>query len=354
MKRRRSFVVILMFVTAAGFFRTPHFSLAQSATERMPRPWRAMFGTEITASHVTIEALHYRGWQGALRITNGRVEAIVVPSIGRVMRFGWVGGAQNMLWENEVLDGGSAGQADGTWNNFGGDKVWPSPQSQWRDVTTRSWPPPIGFDSLPYKAVVIGDSIVLTSTVDPNYGIQTIRRISLTENSTVMTIASEFHKVSGKPLQTGVWIITQVPDAERLYAMLPAHSTVVQHKFQLSEAAPKSLNISGRLLSLSRNKTENVKIGMDARSLLWVGKETSLRIDAAAGSGEFPDNGCRTEIYTNADPQPYIEMETMGPLSTMKAGDVSTWSSTYTLIRRTEPTADEEAAKVFGLDTSTQ
>jgi Domain of unknown function (DUF4380) len=308
-----------------------------------------MFGTEITASRVTIEAHPYRGWQGALRITNGRVEAIVVPSIGRVMRFGWVGDAQNMLWENESLDGSSNSPANGTWNNFGGDKVWPSPQSQWRQVTTKAWPPPIGFDSLPYTAEVIGDSIVLTSKVDPHYGIQTVRRISLTVDSAVMMISSEFRKVSGTPLQTGVWIITQVPDAERLYAMLPANNPIEKKRFQLSEAAPASLKVSGKLISLSRSKTENVKIGMDARSMLWVGRDNILRIDAAAGAGEFPDNGCRTEIYTNSDPLPYIEMETMGPLSNMKSGDVSAWSSTYTLIRRTQPTADEEAAKVFGL-----
>ena len=201
-----------MFVAAAGFFRTPHFIVGQSATERMPRLWGAMFGSEITASGVTIEALPYRGWQRALRITNGRVEAIVVPCIGRVMRFGWVGDAQNMLWENASLDGSSDARVNGSWKNFGGDKVWPSPQSQWRQVTTSAWPPPIGFDSLPYTAEVTGNSIVLTSTVDPHYGIQTVRRISLSADSPTLTIASEFHKVSGTPLETGVWIITQVPD----------------------------------------------------------------------------------------------------------------------------------------------
>jgi Domain of unknown function (DUF4380) len=275
-----------------------------------------------------------------------------VPSIGRVMRFGWVGDAQNLLWENTSLDGSNHESSDGTWKNFGGDKVWPSPQSNWREVTTKAWPPPIGFDSLPYTAEVRGDTVVLRSMVDPHYGIQTVRRISLSADSAVMTIASEFHKVSGTPVQTGVWIVTQVPDAERIYAILPAKNPIDQNRFQLSEAAPASLKRSGQLLSLSRNKTENVKIGMDARSMLWVGKENSLRIDAAAGAGEFPDNGCRTEIYTNSDPLPYIEMETMGPLSTMKVGDVSSWSSTYRLMRRTEPTTDEEAAKVFGLDAS--
>ena len=250
MRKIRSSVVILMFGTTAGFFRTPHLNAGQPATERQSCPWGAMFGAEITASRVTIEELPYRGWQRALRITNGRVEAIVVPSIGRVMRFGWVGDTQNMLWENASLDGSSDAPANDSWKNFGGDKVWPSPQSQWRQVTKKAWPPPVGFDSLPYAAVVTGDSIVLTSTVDPHYGIQTVRRISVSADSPVLTITSEFRKVSGAPVETGVWTITQVPDAERLYALLPVQSTVDARKFQLSEAAPSSLKVSGQLLSL--------------------------------------------------------------------------------------------------------
>ena len=243
-----------------------------------PRPgtWGSMLGAEISASRVTVKALPYRGWKDALRISNGRVEAVVVPAIGRVMRFGWVGDKENLLWENALLDGSSVVAADGAWKNFGGDKVWPSPQSDWPRMTAQAWPPPSGFDSQPYTAKVVDNSIVLTSAVDAHYGIQTVRRISMAPDSAMMTITSEFHKVSGTPVETGVWIITQVPDAERVYAFLPARSGFEQGYVQLSEAAPASLKRSGQLLSLSRRKTENVKIGMDSRSMLWVGEKNML------------------------------------------------------------------------------
>lgn len=345
MRRLRSGVVILMLVMAAGFFRASR----GVGVEKTPEPWGTMLGAEIKKSGVIVEALPYRGWKDALRISNGQVEAIVVPAIGRVMRFGWVGDKENVLWENAALDGSSAVSADGKWKNFGGDKVWPSPQSQWPQVTGTAWPPPSGFDSMPYTAEVTGDSIVMTSTVDPHYGIQTVRKISLHADATMMTIATEFHKVSGTPVETGVWIIAQVPDAERFYALMPVHSAMGEGYVRLSEAAPALLERSGQLLSLTRNKTENVKIGMDARSMLWVAEKSVLRMDGAAGDGVFPDNGCRTEIYTNADPVPYAEMEVMGPLLKMKSGDVNAWSSTYTLLRRTQPTTDAEAAKGFGL-----
>jgi len=343
-----------MLVAGAVFWGMPQLAVGHDSIDPLSEPWGAMYGTPISASHVTIEAQAYRGWPSALRIGNGRVEAIVVPAIGRVMRFDWVGESQNMFWENAALDGSTGAPADGAWGNFGGDKVWPSPQSDWPQIAGRAWPPPSVFDSLPFTAKTTGDSIVLTSAVDPHYGIQTVRRISLSADSPVMTISTEFHKVAGTPVRVGVWSITQVPDAERVYALLPVHSAMREGYVRLSEAAPASFRISGRLLSLTRNKVENVKIGMDGRSLLWVGEKNVLRIDTAAGDGEFPDKDSRTAIYTNADPVAYFELETMGPLINMKAADVTAWSSTYTLMRRTESTSDAEAAKVFGVTSSKQ
>ena len=61
----------------------------------------------------------------AYRLTNGTVEAVVVPSIGRVMRWGKIGGP-NLLWNNDPSKITETG-----WKNYGGDKTWLSPQIYW-------------------------------------------------------------------------------------------------------------------------------------------------------------------------------------------------------------------------------
>src|SRR4029453_5362609 len=46
----------------------------------------------------------YFGWERSFTISNGKVEAVVVPAIGRVMQFRFVGQA-SPLWEDPSLRG---------------------------------------------------------------------------------------------------------------------------------------------------------------------------------------------------------------------------------------------------------
>ena len=50
--------------------------------------------------------------------------------------------------------------------------------------------------------------------------------------------------------------------------------------------------------------------------------------------GEYPDRGASAEVYTNPDPKSYVELETLGPLVTLRAGERITQTNTYTLMRR--------------------
>src|SRR5712691_2985388 len=54
-----------------------------------------------------ISSINYHGWADSLLLNNGQVEAVVVPAIGRVMQFHFVG-EDDILWENEKLQGQSA------------------------------------------------------------------------------------------------------------------------------------------------------------------------------------------------------------------------------------------------------
>jgi hypothetical protein len=68
-----------------------------------------------------------------------------------------------------------------------------------------------------------------------------------------------------------------------------------------------------------------------------------LRIDAQAGPGEYPDGGCVTEVYTNPNPLEYVELETLGPMSTMNVGNRIAQTTEYTLLPRSTPDPETEA-----------
>ena len=296
---------------------------------------------------VSVERISWHGWADCCLIANGRVEAVVVPAIGRVMQLRLKGEAEGAFWANRALDGQLHDAASSEWMNFGGDKCWPAPQSAWPQHQGRDWPPPVAFDALPVAAVVVERGVVLTSPVDPGYGIQVVRHVELDAGKPIMRIATQFRKLSGGAVRVGVWSITQMSDPERVCIQLPATSKFASGYVRLLEAEPADLKTDGRLLSLRRHARQQVKVGSDGSSMAWLGKNCVVRIDTGIRPGDYPDGGCVTEVYTNPDPLQYVELETLGPLTTMNPGDRIKQTTVYTVMPRSTPDLETEAEKAF-------
>jgi hypothetical protein len=291
----------------------------------------------------------YHGWPESYVLRNGKAEVTVVPRIGRIMQFGFAG-EEGVFWENRALDGVAAVWNPTNWINFGGDKAWPAPEGEWsKHMRQTVWRPPPAFDGTPAQARVESNGdLVLTTTVDVFYGIRVERRIHLDSELPVMTITTSYERVADKSIKAGVWVITQLQNPERLYIPRAGKSQFSEGYVSLSKASPPSLRLQPRWLSLERNAGSAYKIGADAGTLLWVGKTVALRIDSPrVGDAEYPDKGSSVEIYTNPNPLEYIELETLGPLQTLKPGDRIERVNTYTLIRRTESDPDREAERIL-------
>lgn len=292
----------------------------------------------------------HKGWARCVTIANGVIEAIVVPDVGRVMEFRFIGQA-SPFWEDPTLRGKAPDPASSDWGNFGGDKTWPAPQADWDKVTPRAWPPPVAFDSMPVEVTVRRDTLVLTSPVDPHYGIRTERVLALQPDAATMTITTTYEKVSGAPLKTGIWIITQLAEPVGVYAPVPVRSLFEQgYNRQSGEVLPADLKVSKGLLSLTRDPSKSTKIGMDTTRLLWVGRTDMVLIESPRQQGaEYPDQQSSTEIYTNPNPKAYVELEMLGPLSTLNPGDRIQHVNTYTLLPRKLDDAEADARRVLGL-----
>jgi hypothetical protein len=181
--------------------------------------------TEVAASTaaeaVTQEQVTFRGWD-ALKLSNGTAEVIVVPSIGRIMYFGPVGGteASNALWVN----GDVAGQmpADDGWTNFGGDKAWPWPQNDaggWDDVFgAGNWPPPRTFDGDPWQGQFQDGAIVYSGPESIEYRVRPIREVRLEPDGMALTVTTRFLDTAQQreSADAGVWHVTQIPRAGNL------------------------------------------------------------------------------------------------------------------------------------------
>jgi len=288
-------------------------------------------------------------WPEGYWLTNGVVEALVVPAIGRVLQFRSVGDAEGAFWESSFDQA-----APGEWSNFGGDKCWPAPQSSWPRQQGHAWPPPPGFDASPMQATVSGNSLLLTSPVDPTWGVQVVRAIELDAEKPRMRIQTEYRKVSGEPVRVGIWTVTQMREPIRIGMKLQASSRFPDSYARLLDATPADLRVQNGVLSLARHCSAYTKIGSDGSALAWVGNACVVRIEVQPEAGEYPDGGCVTEIYTNPDPLGYVELETLSPLATMHCGSSIRQTVTYTLAPRScdDPFLETETALCSAEDRS--
>src|SRR5436853_5292704 len=111
--------------------------------------WLPLKNLGAVVVRTSVKRANYHQWPDSLILSNGRVEAVIVPAIGRVMQFRFAGEEDGPFWENRALDGIKPEPESKEWGNFGGDKTWPAPQSDWPKLTSRAWPPPVAFDSMP-------------------------------------------------------------------------------------------------------------------------------------------------------------------------------------------------------------
>ena len=316
-------------------------------------------------SGVLVSHTDFHGWP-AIVLRNRVAEVIVVPDIGRVMQFNLLDDSGNStpgpFWNHPAIDKKLAADGEG-WTNYGGDKVWPAPQSDWPKVAGRSWPPPAAFDAAPYSSSIKGKAIELVSGPDPGYGIRVHRTIVLHPLMPMMTIETMFEKVSGAPVRAAVWTITQLMSPDRAFMLLPPHTKLPGSYASFLPSPPKDLKIEGRLLSVVRDPENKTMVGGEGNCLLWVGAGPDLLIgheyvssrrprgriaDAEDQSGaEWPDRGSHAKIYTNSDDQKYVELEFLDPLQNLSSGAKALMRSSYTLIRRTERDPFREAQKVL-------
>ena len=300
--------------------------------------------TALPAARAQISFTNYHGWTNSIVMRNRQAEVVIVPAIGRIMQFRFLDQPDGPFWENAGRYGVQPSSASwDTPGSFGGDKVWPSPQ-------TWPWPPPRGFDAMTFTAGTTNGVVTLTGPVDATFGTRVVRRIALDPTGPILRVSNTFEKVSGEASRIGVWTITQVKEGQRVFAPVPKNSIFPTGYTNLG-AVPSGLVVTNGLVSLSRDPNTASKIGNDAGALLWVGANSVLLIESPRISGVaktgYPDGGCSAEIYTNPNAAPYIEIELLAPLATLEAGGTSEATVVYSLFRRTQPTALEEAGKVF-------
>ena len=311
---------------------------------------------------VRVEPVEFRGWS-AVQLSNGLVEAVVVPDIGgRVMAFDL--GGYSYLWVNSAVEGklysAAENQGDGSlaaWKNYGGSKTWPAPQGWDTDDQWHGPPDPV-LDSGRYRlgghGIQEGAPFVrVNSPVDPRTGVRITRRFSLAPNGARAVLHLEMENVSTVPRCWSLWDVVQLDATSVSSEGNPTHN---DQAWVYIPANAESVFPNGyRVLFGARDNSEwqpDAAPGViGARYLYQVGK---IGVDSQAGwiafvnrvndfafiqrfivfpEERYPDGGTTVACWTTGLGEAvggmdyarerlyHVEAEVLGPLRVMQPGE---------------------------------
>ena len=284
----------------------------------------------------------------AYKLTNGAVDAIVVPEIGRVMSFGKTGGP-NLLWNEQPEKLAKTG-----WKNYGGDKAWLSPQSDWKLFHgSDNWPPEPVLDGEPLKAdVLTGGKLRLTTGVSKT-GIRLVRTMYFDDNGEFV-IEQTARKESGAPVKAGIWSITQVVPGQSIFFAIDPETQYKDGLFRFeNKRSQPATRVQPNLIRVDPQTGEGgAKMGFETKvsALATVNQGVALVQKSARPTGQYPDGaegfGFPTELYVNADPNAhYAELEILGPLQVYTVGTSNTHTVRWSL--HDLPSADATSPAVL-------
>ncbi len=288
----------------------------------------------LAAERVKTEVVDYHGWHGAYRMSNGTVELVVVPQIGRIMRYGAIGGP-NVLWENPDLGGSvpDPGKPNADWINYGGDKLWNAPQEKW------GWPPDPVLDRGACAVTRLpGGRLRLSGPDSAKSGLRFQREITLAERGTGVTLRNTLTNTGKETVNWAIWEVAQIDDPAAV--SLPRSRTgrfkPGYRLFPTYALLPGMLTIDGSVVTLRRDAKQAAKIGSDAPDG-WIkgrlaGQEFTLSATQEPGK-HYADDGCSQEIFVSGDPTKYAEMEMLGPLTDIRPGGSASFVTRWSLRR---------------------
>lgn len=297
----------------------------------------------------TVELVDFDGWHDAYRISNGIVDVVVVPGVGRIMQYCFTGHPETSpIWVNPDVAGKPA---VGGWQNYGGDKVWPAPQGDWGKHMhqDRNWPPDPAIDPGAFTISRIDSGVRLTGSPVVSFAMTISRDIVVEPGTSKVEITDTFAKspdatgdADGFPI--GIWNVTQTRGDETAYLPFDPNSQSVSGGFvAINEGTPdptfRGVNWTigkDELTITTKGLPRGNKVGVDDPS--GVVRESSPngivfveKFDYTAG-GPYLDNGTDAQVYANDNPE-YLEIEAHSPGRNLKAGESMSRTITWNLLK---------------------
>jgi hypothetical protein len=277
----------------------------------------------------------YSGWQNCLRLANSEIELIATTDVGpRIIRFGFVGGKNEFVEYEEQLGRNFGSQ----YKSYGGHRLWIAPEIE--GITNHP-------DNLPVDWKEKNGWLILDSQIEKKPKIQKqIRlRISPTENRVDLV-----HRITNKGSKSrtlapwalsvmapgGRAVFPQEPFQPHSRRVLPVRPLVLWSYTRMTDAR---YVWGDNFVEIKQDSTSTSLQKIGARITKgWAayinGDRVFLKKFPLKKNATYPDFGCNAEFFTNAK---MLEVESLGPLVTLKRGEWTEHRESWFLFRTVAP-----------------
>ncbi|WP_347839489.1 hypothetical protein [uncultured Draconibacterium sp.] len=288
-------------------------------------------------AQVTTRPINYKGWENAIELTNKQIRVVVVPQIGRIMHFSYLG-KENLLYENTAMQGRVFSaehpyKVDGelAHANFGGDRIWPTAQDAFVTLNgNRSLSDP-WIDGSPWEYELLKNGVQITSRVSDYIGTKVTRTITLEETEATVNIKQSMIKMKAgnqkslEPIPVTIWNLSKIKNP--LAGLLPLSKNSIFKNSIEFQRWPDNINSASENYSQHDNVGQLIpasglfqKMGTDSKG--WV---AGLFNDLVFGQffsfnprESYPDGGTSATIFTCTD---FTELECLSPEKKLKVGE---------------------------------
>ena len=296
----------------------------------------------MTQLPISLKEADYAGWRNALWIEHGALTLVLVPQVGgRIMGLRWQD--HDLYWVNQTLAGKpidinayqhpSLDKGALGFLLWGGDKTWLAPQEGWTGGL-----PFLDLDSGPYalkvtEASTFQVSIQMTSPICRETEVRIVRTVQLNATDDCWSVIHRIENCSDRILEWGSWGVNMVRRPATVFLPVRSHSPFPEgvKTFETEgdsvAAKPQVISHLEDIIAVSCVDPIKFKYGVDSSKgcILAV-----LPVDEGRFLGylkRFPTfhpepygHGCVAEVF-NASAYPYLELETHGPVKTLKPGE---------------------------------
>ena len=286
------------------------------------------------------ELENFKDYGRVVSISNGVIEAYITIDVGpRIIRYGYVG-EQNIMNDNrsDFPPAAKPGYKeyfgeDKSWENFGGHRIWLSPES---------YPETYYPDCNRVSYEVLSDGAVFTPPAEKNNNVIKQLEVRMDKDDANMQLTMRVKNVSDKSKKFAIWGLTVSAKGGTLIIPMNTNDTGllpnrIMSVWPYTDLSDDRIYFGKKYVTVKQSEVSPspIKLGFDLNCgtvyYCLNGDIFCKSYQTSHPCGEYPDGGCSFETYTC---ETFTEVESLGELKTVKPNETVELTERWELIKK--------------------